>query len=698
MTATEHAVICDDDLRRTLEQLCDTFVPAVGEVDESNKHPVRLGAPLSDHLVNGAVSAAFLSRPAAALNTAAVVGELVNTALPVEAGAAITALLARLYQEGFAGASIETRTARVHRLWSESGPVKQLVRLLRALTMLVFYGLPTESDGSNPNWTAIGYPGPISPPPATALGETVQTWQPAGEVEEITVDACVVGSGAGGSVIAGVLARAGLSVAVLERGAYYTEADFDQRELPGYQRMWLGDGLVASVDGSLNVLAGSCLGGGTTINYMVCLPPPGDIRAEWESMGLKGVAGPEFDADIDAVSARIGVNTAGTVHNGTNQLLRRGAAALGRNTVTLPRNCSPDDDPSACGYCAWGCQRGAKMSTTKTWLLDASRAGALIVTGCEAERITTESGRATGVVARVTHPDGGVRSLRVRAATVVAAAGSINNPALLLRSGIGGPAVGRHLRVHPLYTVNGIYTHAVDPWHGQPMSGADMGFARLEPKHGFLVETLGMVPAMWASALPWTSGSQHKQLMRTVPHMAPFVALARDHTGGTVTLAPDGNPTIAWSLTDRADRATTIRAHQEMSRMHEAAGAHTILTMHQQPVQWNRGTRPLQDFLDELDQAPYEANDLLILSAHQQGNCRLGRDARESVADGHGQLHDVKGVWIGDSSAFPTAVGVNPMLTVMALAHRTARAILYVFEENHKVTSANFVRHDPNGA
>ncbi|MGH9023768.1 MAG: GMC family oxidoreductase N-terminal domain-containing protein, partial [Acidimicrobiia bacterium] len=257
----------DDRSRRALEALCDTFVP-------------RLEGPTTPRPSDPAI-AALMWRSAGDLGVAGVLEVVMGAALRLQDQLGVAGFVASLGAEGFAEADLARRTAWVHELWDLGGPAKQVVRLLRVLTMLVFYGLPTEADGTNPNWGAIGYPGPRSAPPSEPQGERIVTWDPPGDEAELSVDVCVVGSGAGGGVIAGALAEAGLSVAVLEMGGYFTEVDYDQRELPGYQRLWLNGGLVASTNGALNVLAGSNLGGGTTINFMVCLPPPADLRAEW---------------------------------------------------------------------------------------------------------------------------------------------------------------------------------------------------------------------------------------------------------------------------------------------------------------------------------------------------------------------------------------------------------------------------------
>jgi choline dehydrogenase-like flavoprotein len=129
---------------------------------------------------------------------------------------------------------------------------------------------------------------------------------------------------------------------------------------------------------------------------------------------------------------------------------------------------------------------------------------------------------------------------------------------------------------------------------------------------------------------------------------------------------------VRWDLTDEVDRRVFIRANQELARLHAAAGAEEILTLHQDArTAWRRG-EDLEAFIEGLASASYEATDIVKFTAHQMGSCRMGSDPGSSVADGRGELHDTRGVWIGDASAFPSAPGVNPMITIMALARRTA--------------------------
>ena len=206
---------------------------------------------------------------------------------------------------------------------------------------------------------------------------------------------CVVGSGAGGGVIAAELQRAGHSVVVLEMGQYRNESDFKQLELAGMLELYLGGGLAASEDGSIGILAGSTLGGGTVVNYMNCIRTPERIRREWASMGIDGLDSPDFDRHIEAIWERLSVNDDATSQNRTHRKLIAACDELGYPHRALTRNADAScDDPRVCGYCASGCQKGCKQSTMKTFLQDAADAGTRFVVGCRAERVLVQGGRA----------------------------------------------------------------------------------------------------------------------------------------------------------------------------------------------------------------------------------------------------------------------------------------------------------------
>jgi choline dehydrogenase-like flavoprotein len=654
MTPTQ--TVFTETQRRTLELLCDTFIPSVQaeSLDEDER--------------------AFMARAAGDLQVPAHIEGLMGDVMTPDEAAQFAGLLDALEAEGFSGLDLDGRTALLHAV-AQDPAAKLGLKAFRNLSFLFFYAAPDET-GSNANWEHLGFPGP-PPAPADPAPKTVALQEVSGETAELEADVVVVGSGAGGGVIAAQCAQAGKRVLVLEMGQYRSEADFHGLELPGYFELYYGGGLLGSESGSIATLAGSTLGGGTVVNYMNCVRTPDRILAEWEEQhGVTGLASGGFvEEHLEPVLERIGANTEATTQNAIHRRMMQGCDALGIEHRPIWRNASLDDDPERCGFCIVGCANGCKRSSMKTWLQDCSDHGGRAVVGCRADRVLTQDGRATGVAATVTHPDGSTTALTVHAPTVVVACGSIESPALLLRSGIGGPAVGKHLRLHPAFLVLGVYDEPIEGWRGQVQSALSDHFADLEDGCGFLVEATNVMPGLLSGALPWVDGARHKRLMSQLRWLAPFITVARDHGSGEVVLDDLGRALMRWDLDDEVDRRLAVRAHVELARLHEAAGAQAIITAHAQETRWQRG-EDLDAFLAQLEQASYAPNDVACFTAHQMGSCRMGTDPQTSVADGRGELHDTQGVWIGDASAFPTAPGVNPMVTIMSLAHRTAAAIV----------------------
>ena len=653
------AGVLNETQRRTLEAVCDTFVPSI------------------EMQADDPVIEAFFARAASDMGVAGHVEGLMAQAMMPEDIARVTELLDALAEHRFADQPLEARTQALKQT-AESSPEARLgVRTFRTLALFFYYGLPDER-GANPNWPAIGYPGPPAAPPSPEEApKTIPLEHVSGESATMTADVCVVGSGAGGGVIAAELQRAGKSVVVLEMGNYHNESDFKGLELPALLEMYLGAGLLATEDGSMALLAGSTLGGGTTVNWLNSIRTPPHILREWAEHGLEGLDRPEYSEHLDAVWDRLGVNAEATTQNRAHQKLIAALDSLGLSHKPITRNADPGcDDPRVCGHCGWGCSLGCKQGTMRTYLQDAADAGARFVVSCRAERVLAEDGRATGVEATVTHADGATTKLTVAAPTVVVAGGSIESPALLLRSAIGGPAVGKHLRLHPASLVMGVYDDPIEGWDGQIQSEISYAFADCEGQWGFLVESSVMSPVFAFVRYPWEDGRRLKQdASNYFKWSAPFISVARDHGEGEVTIDGYGRPLVRWGLNDEVDRRMFVRANVELAKLHHAAGAKEMFTSHEEPTRWRQG-EDFDRFLETIEGRSYEPNHVAIGSAHQMGSCRMGADPADSVADGRGELHETKGVWIGDASAFPTAPGVNPMISIMALAHRTASQIL----------------------
>jgi choline dehydrogenase-like flavoprotein len=463
-------------------------------------------------------------------------------------------------------------------------------------------------------------------------------------------------------------------VVVVEAGGYFNEADFNQYEMWAWQNLYWRGAPTPTADRNVTIQAGSCLGGGTVVNWTNSIRTKEWVRREWASEHGLGDIAEDFDRHLDAVWSRLSVSRDCCDLNRPHQAMKRGADALGWSFVVTNRNADPSRyDPASAAYMGFGDQTGSKQSTMRTYLPDAVAAGARVVVGCFVERVLVDGGRAAGIVGRCTATGA---QLTVHAPQVVLAAGALESPGILLRTGIGGPAVGRYLRLHPCSAVFGSFHEDMQAWWGSPHVGLVDEFGPLDDGYGFLIEGVQYTTGLAASAVPWRDGYQHKEAMEDFRYVATVIGLLRDRgdENGQVVLDRGGMTQPYYALRDAADQAMARRALEAQIRLQAAAGAHQITALADTLPVWHRG-EDLERFVSAVKRVPLRAGGMRMFSAHQMGTCRMGTDPATSVANPSGQLHDTRGVWIGDTSAFPTSSGTNPMITVMALAHRTAEHV-----------------------
>jgi long-chain-alcohol oxidase len=504
----------------------------------------------------------------------------------------------------------------------------------------------------------IGYPGPLgapTQPPSRRLATT-----PAAST---SCDVCVVGSGAGGAVAAAVLAGAGLDVVVLEAGPAATERDFTGDELDAYRRLYWGGAAASTDDGGIALLAGRCLGGTTVVNWTTSFRTPESVRDEW--------GGPfpteEFSRSLDAVCERSGVNTDHNRPSSRDSIMQRGLEALGWHVAQMPRNVRGCDQDGICGYCGFGCQLGAKQSTLVTWLDDAHAAGARLVVDTGATRVLTAHGRATGVEARTRQGD----SVTVRARAVVVAGGAIQTPALLLRSGLQNPNVGRHLRLHPVTGVSAIFDEEVRPWTGTIQALYSDEHADLDGGYGLKYETGPIHPGVLVGFTPWRNARDHAELLADLPRASGVGLLLRDRGEGEVRVDRRGRLRVRYRLSE-ADACQLRTGIEGAARILEAAGALRIHSAHARNLFYEPGPGRRDRFLADVDREGFAPGRCAFFSFHHMGSARVGASPDTSACRWDGESWDVGGLYVLDGSAFPTASGVNPMLTIEAIAHMNA--------------------------
>jgi len=543
---------------------------------------------------------------------------------------------------------------------------------LKRLVQVAHYCWP-QDDGSHAAWRAVGYPGPLPFP------GTVPAPLPTVEITRDTsleCDVVVCGSGAGGGVAAGVLAQAGKSVIVLEKGRNPLPSEMTQIEGDMLSAWYLDGGLLMTQSGSMPILAGSCLGGGTTINYTTSFPLPQQVREEWDALSGLGVfTSDRFARSLERVAARSGIGTRWNTPGERDALLERGCRALGWHVDAQPRNVTDCAEGLECGYCGFGCRRGVKNSTDRTYLRDAVTAGARLVTQCDVDRVTMAGGRATGVEATIRPSAHAPIRLTVKAGLVVAACGALHTPALLRRSGLTLPAIGRRLHLHPATAVAGVFPHRVEPWSGALQTRYSDAFANLSEGYGARFETAPIHFAVPASAFGWQSPRQFQQDLSRLAHTSVVGVLLRDREAGRVAVGRDGRPRVHYELSDY-DAGHVRLALLGAADVLAAAGAQEIVTLQTPPARVRPGTPNWRDrLMAEADGRGYTRARMSYISFHQMGSAGMGRDPSGSVVDESGEVHGVRGLYVADGSAFPASSGVNPMITIMAIADHVARGM-----------------------
>ncbi|HSD09493.1 MAG TPA: GMC family oxidoreductase [Candidatus Binatia bacterium] len=489
----------------------------------------------------------------------------------------------------------------------------------------------------------------------------------------LAADVCVVGSGAGGSVAAAELARGGKSVVLLEEGHYWTSDDFTQREEEMYPRLYRERGTKPTADYAVLVSQGRALGGSTLVSFCLCFRTPHQILAHWtERFGLAELSHESMFPYFERVEQQIGVKDMGPEQaNANNRVLIRGAERLGFRGRFMRHNRT---DCLGCGYCVIGCAYDRKGDALTTYLAAASKAGARILPDVHVDTVWHERGAVAGVLGRFARPKSSKRfALRVRAPLVVLAAGALESPMLWVRSRLPDPhrLAGRNLHLHPHVVVAGVFDDTIAFWQGIPQSYVVDEFLNLDKSidGGHLTVAAAAQPVGAAALFPGL-GHDHRRLMDAYARTAAVACFLHDRSSGQVTADARGQAVIDYRLNDE-DKHDVMNAMRRSCEILFAAGAKSVILPYNDLVEIHQ-----RSGIKVIEERGILANDPLFLSFHPQGTLPMGRDPRVSMVDSFGAAHGIKGLYVADASVFPTSVAVPPQITVMALAARTAEAIL----------------------
>ena len=491
---------------------------------------------------------------------------------------------------------------------------------------------------------------------------------------ELQTEVIVIGSGSGGAVVAHELARAGREVVILEEGRYIRPEVYGSwRPSQTLRRMGRSGGSMVALgigdSPTLNLLAGSCVGGSSVMTGGVCFRIPEHVHEEWtHTLNTSSISAQAMEPFYRHVEQMIHVEEVpAAMRTRGTELFLKGAQRMGRQIFPISRNTK---GCCGCSRCNFGCPNQAKLSVDLTFLPKAIEAGARIFADFRVERIKTERGRVVGVEGAILRePDRKpAHRFTLRAKQVVLAAGTLHSPLILQRSRIGRASgqVGRNVTLHPSFRVGALFDDPVYNWRGSLQSA----YCK-HPSDPKLIFISASAPVNFlAATIPGFGASWMERVYGQMRHMATFGGMVHDQAGGRIWTSFGGEPIITYQL-DPQDKRSMLEGIRFLAEGFFQAGAREVLL----PI---IGLPPVHDMdhLRKIDLPSLPGTRLESISFHPLGSCRMGSDPRRSVVDVEGQAHDAKGLWIADGSVFPTSVGVNTQLPIMTMAARTAAAIL----------------------
>ncbi|MFN7702194.1 MAG: GMC family oxidoreductase N-terminal domain-containing protein [Deltaproteobacteria bacterium] len=477
--------------------------------------------------------------------------------------------------------------------------------------------------------------------------------------DDVECEVVVVGTGAGGAVVGRELAERGYAVVFVEEGRFVRRDEFTGSSVQAHQNLYRG--AVSLGNNVIPLFVGRLVGGSTAVNGGTSFRTPPWVLDRWcEEMRTDELSSAAMARHFDRVEEILQVQPADRRFIGKIQdVFARGCDAHGWSHFVINRN-APGCEGS--GFCDFGCRTDARRSTNISYVPPALEKGAMLFTKLRAERILLERGRAVGVEG--VSPKG--RKIRVRARAVVFAGGAIPTPLFLQRQGLCNSSgqVGRNLTLHPSGGLAAMFDEELNGKDAIPQGYGCDEFV----KDGILLTAAQPDVNYGPIVLPYV-GDPLIELMNSMSHLASFGILIADHGTGRVVTDAEGIATVHYNL-DAEDLALYHRGTVKMGEICWAAGAKRVMPTYagghdyRSRAEWKR-------FVDHRPRA----SELLLTSYHPLGTCRMGTDPKTSVVGLDHETHDVPGLFLVDGSTVRGPLGVNPQLTIMAIATRAAEKI-----------------------
>ncbi len=490
------------------------------------------------------------------------------------------------------------------------------------------------------------------------------------------VDICIIGSGCGGAISAAKMSSQGFKVLVLEKGPYVSRDDFDQDESRLIKKMYENGGGLATDDMSIRILAGTTFGGSSTINWMNCFRTPEHVLKEWsENYGLEEYLPDKMIPHFEEIEKRLSVHeVSDDEHSPQNRIILDGCNNLGISA----NNCKNNSDGCiGCGKCGLGCYYDAKKDMRLTYLADAITSGTEIITDTKAEKIEYRNKDSQMITATLDHRGERI-PITISCKRTIVAGNAIGTPLLLKKSKMGKGVVGKYLHIHPVVATIGEFEHDINPTYGIPMSAVSHHYEKRTDGYGFWQEVPDLEIFLAGVNMPGI-GKERREIMKKMKNLGVIITLTRDGASkkstGEVTWRGGYNkqnarfsfkkvPSIRYKV-DPIDMDNILAGYRNSMEIQFAAGAKTVYPMHSKLQALNS-----KDDIDEFMKNPMGPNQITMFSAHPTGTARMGKDSKISAVNEQLELHHFPGVFVADGSVLPTAPGVNPMISILAIISR----------------------------
>ncbi len=475
-----------------------------------------------------------------------------------------------------------------------------------------------------------------------------------------SIEVAVIGSGSGGGVAAHLL-NAKYEVGIFEKGNYANGET--NNETFGYHNFYETYAMQQTRGYKVLLLAGSGVGGGTSINWTTSLRTPDNILNEWDSITGQNnyFNSSNFKSSMDFICQQLNVSEA---NNRIPQKETKLAEGLSQNDISykiIPRNTSNDQCLES-GFSTFGHSDESINSSYKTWFPEDKFNSQNVYSNTSVKHLTISNGRATHINVE---KNGNVKQIAVD--KVVLAAGSLNTPKILLNSGYKNKHLGQHLKLHPVSGVAGKFSEEQRPWAGtmQGIYSDDNLF--MKDNYGYLLEGLPMHPSLFFPFFP-NNNDNFGDFIKSYNYWSGSIVLTSDKSSGSII---NKNPQHLWdyNLND-FDHSNLLHGLENLVRANYLAGAEEIMVAASPTMHWKKSSNEnIEDFINKIRAIKNEPFRILLGSAHQMGTARINPNPEQGVVGLDGKVHGLENVYIVDASTFPRCSGVNPMISIQSMSH-----------------------------